>query len=395
MKIFYLFFSILLSQRLWEKYILPINALANFLHIGYSGYYSVWYKYIKRVDFMAIYAFRAPSNDDYNESELREIKKFLTDSVCKDFRMKFGYSLSYNLRDLERKNWGDMNSVEALCYKQSHSLLDIRKGDWIVQINLPDYGKCIAAQADGEYAFGRACDMCGDFEHEIPVDKNTIVVFDRNDSRVLPIVSSRLKNRRFHWKIGYESEFFSSIENIKEKPFAKVSDRRASNLFHLKEEFGEILEKLVQSIHDTHLGKDLEYLIAEVFRKIPNVDEVIENGSAHKGDCGADLIVSYHTSIPGFDTERYETMVVQIKSYEGDHCDTNAVEQLENAIKIFNADSGLIITTGITTEQLKDAFEKLRTKLNKGGGKIPISLISGEEVARFVLKNACGMLLED
>lgn len=88
-------------------------------------------------------------------------------------------------------------------------------------------------------------------------------------------------------------------------------------------------------------------------------------------------------------------MVVQIKSYEGEHWDTNAVEQLENAIKTFNANSGLIITTGIETEQLKEAFEKLRVKLNKGGEKIPISLISGEGVARFVLENARGILLED
>ena len=36
---------------------------------------------------MAIHAFRAPSNSDYIESELREIKEFLTDSVKKDSRM--------------------------------------------------------------------------------------------------------------------------------------------------------------------------------------------------------------------------------------------------------------------------------------------------------------------
>lgn len=343
---------------------------------------------------MAIHAFRAPSNNDYNESELREIKKFLTDSVYKDFRMKFGYSLSCNLRDLERKNWDEMNSDEALCYKQSHSLLDIRKGDWIVQINLPEYGECIAAQADGEYTFGRACDVHGDFEHEIPVDKNTVVGFDRNDPSILPVISNCLKNRRFHWRIGYESEFLRSIENVK-KEALKGLDKCTSNKSHLKEEFGKILGELTQNIHNTHFGKDLEHFMAEVFRKIPNVDEVIENGNAHGGDCGADLIVNYHNSIPGFDSGRDETMVVQIKSYEGDHWDTKAVEQLETAIKTFNADSGLIITTGSETAPLKEAFEKLRIKLSKGDVKIPINLISGEGVARFILKNASDMLLED
>ena len=343
---------------------------------------------------MAIHAFRAPSINDYIESDLREIKKFLTDSVYKDSRMKFGYSLSCNLRDLERKNWDEMNSDEALCYKQSHSLLDIKKGDWIVQINLPKYGECIAAQADGEYTFGRECPVRGDFEHEIPVDKNTIVRFDRNDPCILPVISNCLKNRRFHWRIGYESEFFRSIENVK-KETPEALDKFTSNKSHLKGEFGKVLGELTQNIHNTHFGKELEYFMAEVFRKIPNVDEVIENGNAHGGDCGADLIVNYHTPIPGFDYGREETMVVQIKSYEGEHWDTNAVEQLENAIKTFNADSGLIITTGTETESLKEAFEKLRLELNKGCKKIPISLISGERVARFVLKNAGDMLFED
>lgn len=360
-------------------------------------------KKCRKVDFMAIHAFRAPSNSDYIESELREIKEFLTDSVNKDSRMKFGYSLSCNLRDLEGKDWSEMNSNEALCYKQSHSLLDIKKGDWIVQVNLPKYGECIAAQADGEYTFGRECPVRGDFEHEIPVDKNTIVTFDRNDPCILPVISNCLKNRHFHWQIGYESEFLRSIDNVKkEKEALKGSDKSdkcSSNINknkrYLKNDFGKILEELTQNIHNTHLGKHLEGFMAEIFRKIPNVDEVIENGNAHGGDCGADLIVNYHTPIPGFDSEREETMVVQIKSYEGEHWDTNAVDQLENAIKTFNADSGLIITTGTETEPLKEAFERLRVKLNKGDKKIPISLISGERVARFVLKNAGDMLLDD
>ena len=74
-------------------------------------------------------------------------------------------------------------------------------------------------------------------------------------------------------------------------------------------------------------------------------------------------------------------IVVQIKSYTGEHYDAGAVEQIERAIKEFDAHAGMIITTATRTDELE---EKIAEKAQEMG--IPIELIAGEDVAKFVLK---------
>jgi hypothetical protein len=97
--------------------------------------------------------------------------------------------------------------------------------------------------------------------------------------------------------------------------------------------------------------------------------------------------------------EKEEKLVVQVKSYTGQHWETNAVEQIETAIKEFQANAGLIITTAESTDNLEKAIENLSNKLSKpeqDGGlnkPIPIGLIAGEEVAKFVLKYGGQLIL--
>ena len=79
--------------------------------------------------------------------------------------------------------------------------------------------------------------------------------------------------------------------------------------------------------------------------------------------------------------EKLETLVVQIKSYKGQHHDLTAVDQIETGIKEFNADAGLLITTAEKTEKIQKAIEDLSNRIKK-----PISLIAGVDVAKFVLK---------
>ena len=87
-------------------------------------------------------------------------------------------------------------------------------------------------------------------------------------------------------------------------------------------------------------------------------------------------------------------MVVQIKSYEGEHYDIEAVKQIETAINKFNANYGMLITTGTATDSLEKALEELSNKLSKNGNElIPVELIAGNDVARFVLKYAPDLLL--
>ena len=133
---------------------------------------------------------------------------------------------------------------------------------------------------------------------------------------------------------------------------AAVETSNSSKDIFLRREANEIFGDLTKLIYHNKPGKDFERFLAEVFRKIPGVVEVKENGFGWKPDEGADLIVKYNLErIKGVELIE-QTWVVQVKSYTGEHWETNAVDQLRNAIEKFDADVGILITTGERTQNL-------------------------------------------
>lgn len=91
--------------------------------------------------------------------------------------------------------------------------------------------------------------------------------------------------------------------------------------------------------------------------------------------------------IPGL--EKQTVLVVQVKSYEGDHWDTRAVEDIKRAFEHYpEASMGLIISTAnaITTP-----VEKELDKLKEESGK-PVSILVGPDVAAFLLRYGAKLL---
>ncbi len=333
-----------------------------------------------------IYAIKAPNVNDYDDfSDYQNVMSALTKSLNDDGYSRFGWGF-FDINQLKDKDWSKMSEDEADVWKRTSFLLDVKQDDWLVHVNFPEYGKCTACKVIGEYEFRGQIE--GDFAHSIKIDKNSIVVFDRNDDGILPVVSRRLKLQGRYWRIYFQEEFEKSIANIKNG--VKLPATNTKEIHYLKEEFSNILPNITSLIQKNHPEKKLEHFFKTIFEKIPNVVNV-ENYGETKGfgtDFGADLIVRYKSGLPILDLETEKTLVVQVKSYDGDHYDTNAVDQIETAIDKFGADAGLIITTGNKTQTLEDALEALCTKKN-----LPISLIAGEDVAKFVLKYAPDLLV--
>jgi len=350
---------------------------------------------------MTIYALKGPSLEDYDHNKLKEIQHFLSESI-KNGISRFGWSYieTADLTKLKDKPWQEMTDKEINCWSQANFLLGIEKGDWVVHINIPYWGACLSGQVIVTYSFEEKGNDFGDYRHLLKLDKNSIVEFERNDNEVLPIISSRLKLMGRYWTIQYEKEFLQTIQNIKSETLGKKEDESVG-VFYLKKDLSPLLKNITEKIHTTHPAGKLENLIAEVFRRIPNVINVNEYGR-YKGwgtDHGADLVVTYKSGLPILNLEKEETLVVQIKSFSGQHWETNAVKQIETAITEFNADAGLIITTAESTGNLEKAIEDLSNKLSKAlqdtklNKPIPIGLIAGEELARFVLKYGQGLIL--
>jgi len=280
--------------------------------------------------------------------------------------------------------WGTVEDLRLEWDGKLAFLLRIKDGDWIVHVNMPHWGRCVAVRAIGSYAHdaGITCAWGADFVHYIPVDPSTFIEFDRHDPNVLPTVN--LQPRARYQQVHAKKDFFASLENLRTNRVT-LKDGEARELAHLREKVGPLLGDLTRLVHETHRGKNLERLFALVFRNMPNVVDVIENGFGWGTDYGADLIVTLQNSFGNLQLER--KIVVQIKSYADSHYDLSCVEQVVNAIGQFGADAGMIVTTAETTEQLETEISKRAADLGK-----PIDLLAGKDVAQFIIENHPGLL---
>lgn len=304
-----------------------------------------------------------------------EAKKLVYQSI-KAGKSRFGWSQK-DEHNLKGKVWSEWHSKQLF-------LLEIKKGDWIVHINTPSWGKCVAIQVSDEYAFdeGLMCEWGTDFRHFIPVDVNTIIEFNRKDKNILPSVN--LNPRQRYHRIYAVNDFLQSIDNLKNNT-VNLQHGESKEVFHLREKTNKYLKEITSLIHTTHKSKELERFFAKVFKKIPDVVDVIENGFGYGTDYGADLIVTTRSSIGHIDFEN--KVVVQIKSFGGEHYDLSAVEQVKTGIAKYKASIGMIITTAERTEQLENKIQEVSEQID-----CPIYLLAGEDVAKFVLKNASDLI---
>ena len=307
----------------------------------------------------------------FNGADDEKTRLLVANSV-KAGTSRFGWSQENHDNLLVRGNW-ERGRLQLF-------LLDVIPEDWIVHINTPVWGKCIAAQIITGYDFddGLQCDGWQDFKHFFEVDTATIVEFDRNDPNVVPSVNLRPRYR-FH-RIYDEIGFHQTINNLNgDNVVLEVGE--SSQEYHLRQSTEEYLPLIVKLIHEMHRGKNLESFLAKVFRKIPGVVDVQENGKRPGTDHGADLIVTTSTSIGHLQLEN--RVIVQVKSYEGRHYDLEVIEQVKTGINQYSGTAGMVITTAEKTKDLENAVQGVSNEIG-----YPVDLLAFDDVAKFVIKHA-------
>ena len=294
-------------------------------------------------------------------------------------RYGWSYIEKANLHELKDRiaanGWHSLTPEEQDCYQPF--LLELKPGDYVVYINVPEWGKCTLARVTGSYKF-RWEDV--EFNHRFPVDPASICTFDRNDQIVHPALRARLKLQGRFWRIYLKEEFEQLVLSC--QCGAQGSPRTASTgLAFLSRGIQPQLAKITEMIHHTHPNYDLENLMAEIFRKIPGIKAVKCQGGA--GDHGADLIVVYETGLPIPGLQREATCVIQVKSFTGQHWDIKAVSDIRRAFDAYpEAEMGMIVSTANeSTEALEEALDNLREETGK-----PVALLIGADVAAFLLR---------
>lgn len=298
---------------------------------------------------------------------------------------RFGWSYVetanlYELRDrIERDGWNSLNSEEQDCYQEF--LLSLDCGDYVVYINVPEWSQCTLARVTGRYFWRWEDD---DFNHRFPVDPDSVYSFGRNDAMVAPVLSARLKLMGRYWRIYVEEEFGGLVEALRQG-VAPTPRTPGDNLRYLKDGIKPVLSTVAEQIQHTHPNTDLESLAERVFRRVPGVRSVIRQGGA--GDRGADLIVELEF---GTVTELVQTLVVQVKSYQGILDDLGAVNDIRRAFDAYDADAGLIVSTATSASHaVQDELDRLRE-----GSRRPVALLIGDDLAAFFLRYGFELLLE-
>ena len=280
--------------------------------------------------------------------------------------------------------WEQTKSLHEKWNSKNAFLLRIKKDDWIVHINMPHYGKCVAVQVLGEYVFdeGFECEWGMDFRNAIPVNPETFLEFDRRDPNVLPSVNLAPRSRA--QRVLNTDDFFASLENIRNKKFNYI-DPADKSIVHLQNKINDLLPQITAYIQDMNKSKEFERFLHRIFEGMPNTLS-IKNGFGWKTDHGADLIIEFQNPIIGINIKT--TLIVQAKSYVGFHSDKNSIDQIVTGIKEYNGDAGLLITTAKETEELEKYALKKSIEIDRS-----IDIISGSDVAKFVLRYAPHLLI--
>ena len=304
--------------------------------------------------------------------------------LCEAGEARFGWSYCktadlHRLRNLINDGRdSELSNEEWDCYQSF--LLDICPGDYVVYINVPVWGRCTAARVTKKYFWQFDDD---DYNHRIGIDTDSIFDFDRNDNAVHPTLSARLKLQGRWWQIYAVDEFSELVKAADSGELGSRStqeDRQA----RLRDEWKPHLQKITEAIHHTHPRKNLEELVRNVITRIPGVREV--RHFQGRADRGADLIALMERTHPITQEVSQDTCVIQVKSFEGEHWDTQAVEDIRRAFKAYpEATEGLIVSTAnVSTQGLESKLEELRREVGR-----PVKLLIGEEVAAFVIR--CGL----
>ena len=284
----------------------------------------------------------------------------------------------------EASGWESLSDEEKKCYHGF--LLELREGDYVVYVNVPEWGKCTLARVAGPYEW-RWEDK--DFNHRFPVDRDSVHSFDRNSTIVPAALSARLKLRGRWWRVYAETEFEQLLNRLQEdQPSAQRTLR--DNLRELSDLVRPSLAQVAEHIHRTHPNKDLESLMEQLFRRVPGVRHV--ERLQGKADKGADLLVDFEfVPIPGLVQTR--TLAVQVKSFGGSINDTDAVEDLRRAFEHYetSVDMGLVVTTASEVgKNLLQEMEKLSEESEK-----PVSIMAGTDLVVFFLQHASDLVISD
>ena len=302
---------------------------------------------------------------------------WLVHEALKNGEGRFGWSYveTANLHDLRSRiagdGWNSLDEEERDCYQEL--LLSLKDGDYVVYVNVPEWGQCTLAAVTGPYLWRWADN---DFNHRFPVDPDSVRSFHRNDPMVARPLRARLKLRGRCYRIHAEEEFATLAaalrRGVKPAPAVLTDNQRD-------------LAAAAEKIRHMHPPTDLEHLVEQVFRRLPGIRSVTRQGGTE--GLGTDLVVELE---PGSIPQLAQTLVVQVRSDRGALGDPAAVADIRRAFGACGADMVLVVSAAATRDPL---LERELDRLREAAMK-PVAWLAGDELAAFFLRHGSDLLPE-
>jgi len=100
---------------------------------------------------------------------------------------------------------------EKRCWSHTSFLLDLKDGDFMIYVNIPERNQCTIVRVRGPYDYTEVWDpkQFGELQH--PVHCQFIGVFERDCVAVHPDLARRLKSKRSHWDLEDIKDLVSSL----------------------------------------------------------------------------------------------------------------------------------------------------------------------------------------
>lgn len=149
-----------------------------------------------------IWAFQKPDG--------QENSQYIAESVLKEGKSRFGWSANEYNNLLHPRNHDQSVNPD---FGESEFLLQIEEGDWIVHINCPSYGRCLAAKVLSGYKWDPKTPS-GDFRHYFDVDKKSVIDFERNDPLILKNSYLKFRRRKRQMKDEEKDSFIEALNRI-------------------------------------------------------------------------------------------------------------------------------------------------------------------------------------
>lgn len=245
----------------------------------------------------------------------------------------------------------------------------INAGDIIVLPKMPQDRHWMIVEVTGDYRFDILGDL-GDYGHVLPVKIRVADISNANRA-VSAGLQRTMRTQSRLWNID-------SLADDVNRLLDEASETELSRADGALERLEDVMEETIAFMREQLLkrfgGNQFEDPVFRLLERLYGSGRVFKR--AGPGEAGADYEINL-TDPLGVSS----TVVVQLKTYRGTFDDLHALDQVETAVRQYNAAAAVILTTAL--REGTDFSQQREQRAAELG--VPVRFVDGAELTRLFI----------